>query len=69
MIPPLYARLDSGIMVKHASYWDLTIQTLVGMGADPEDMWTHLQTNDRNHTRGRFDRVVDRARKKRDCTY
>jgi len=69
MIRPLYERLNSGIMVKHASYWDLTIETLVGMGADPEDMWTHLQTNDRNHTRGRFDRVVNRARNKRDCTY
>lgn len=69
MIRPIFERLDSGAMVKHASYWDLTIETLVGMGADPDDMWDHLQTADRNHTRSRFDRLANRAVKKRDCSY
>ena len=69
MIRPIFERLDSGAMVKHASYWDLTIETLVGMGADPDDMWDHLQTSDRNHTRNRFDRLAGRAVKKRDCSY
>lgn len=69
MIKPLFERLDSGVMVKHASYWDLTIETLVGMGADPDEMWNHLQTADRNHTRSRFDRLAGRAVKKRDCSY
>ncbi|MFM9862398.1 MAG: hypothetical protein ACKVRO_02215 [Micropepsaceae bacterium] len=69
MIQPIYERLNSGVMVKHASYWDLTIQTLTGMGADPDEMWGHLQTGDRNHTRQRFSREVARAQKKRDCSY
>jgi hypothetical protein len=69
MIRPIFERLDSGAMVKHASYWDLTIETLVGMGADPDEMWNHLQTADRNHTRSRFDRLAGRAVKKRDCSY
>ena len=56
-------------MVKHASYWDLTINTLVGLGADPEAMWPHLQTDDKNHTKARFDNEVARARKKIDCSY
>jgi hypothetical protein len=69
MIGPIYKRLASGAMVKHGSYWDLTIQTLVGMGAAPDEIWTHLQTNDRNHTQKRFAREVARAKKDRDCTY
>lgn len=69
MITPIYERLASGAMVKHASYWDLTIQTLVGMGADPDEIWTYVQTKDRNHTRKRFEREVTRAQKKRDCLY
>ncbi len=69
MIEPMYERLNAGVMVKYGSYWDLTIQTLVGMGADPDEMWGHLQTNDRNHTRQRFAREVTRAKKKRECTY
>jgi hypothetical protein len=69
MIQPIYERLKAGAMVKHASYWDLTIQTLVGMGADPDEFWTYLQTDDRNHTRQRFTREVARAKKERECTY
>jgi hypothetical protein len=69
MVQPIYERLQAGVMVKHGSYWDLTIQTLVGMGADPDEMWTYLQTNDRKHTAQRFSREVKRAQKKRDCSY
>lgn len=68
-VPMIYKRLDSGVMVKFSSYWDLTINTLVGLGADPEEMWTHLQTSDQNQTRGRFDRNIERARRERDCSY
>ena len=42
---------------------------LVGMGADPDEMWGYLQTKDRNHTRKRFEREVTRAQKRRDCAY
>ena len=69
MIGPMYQRLNAGVMVKYGSYWDLTIQTLVGMGADPDEMWGHLQTDDRNHTQQRFAREVTRAKAKRECTY
>ena len=68
-IPLIYERLDDGTIVKFASYWDMTINTLVSLGADPDEMWNHLQTSDKNHTRERFDREVSRARKKRDCSY
>ncbi|MEQ1867921.1 MAG: hypothetical protein ABL996_25155, partial [Micropepsaceae bacterium] len=67
--PRLLWLMDEAVRVKHASYWDLTIQTLTGMGADPEEMWGHLQTDDRNHTRQRFTREVARAKDKRDCSY
>jgi len=69
MIQPIYERLRTGAMVKHGSYWKLTIQTLVGMGASPDEMWSYLQTKDRNHTRERFARAVARATKDRDCVY
>jgi hypothetical protein len=69
MIQPIYERLNAGAMAKHASYWDLTIHTLIGMGADPDEMWGYLQTADKNHTRRRFDREVARAKKERECTY
>jgi hypothetical protein len=69
MIEPMYERLNAGVMVKYGSYWDLTIQTLVGMGAGRDEMWGHLQTDDRNHTQQRFAREVTRAQKKRECSY
>jgi hypothetical protein len=68
-VPLIYERLDDGTIVKFASYWDMTINTLIGMGAEPDEMWPHLQTSDKNHTRERFDLEVRRARKKRDCSY
>lgn len=68
-IPLLYERLASGTVVKFGPYWKLAINTLVSLGADPDDMWPHLQTSDRNHTRERFDGVVERARKKADCGF
>jgi hypothetical protein len=69
MIEPMYERLNAGVIVKYGSYWDLTIQTLVGMGADPDEIWGHLQTDERNHSQQRFAREVTRAQKKRECSY
>lgn len=68
-IPMLYGRLEDGSVVKFASYWRLTIHTLVGLGADPDEMWTYLQTKDANHTRQRFDAEVRRAQRKVECYY
>jgi hypothetical protein len=69
MIEEIYGHLGSGLMVKRGSYWDLTINTLIGLGADPDEVWSHLQTSDTNHTRERFDREVRRALRERDCSY
>lgn len=68
-IPLLFSRLDSGIVVKFGPYWDLTINTLISLGADPADIWTHIQTENKNHTRKRFDAKVRGAQKKVDCSY
>ena len=67
MVQPFYDRLKDGRIVKFGSYWRLNIHTLTGMGASPEDMWTYLQTDDKNHTRTRMDREVARAKKKVEC--
>ena len=68
-IPLLYERLKDGRMVKYGSYWDMTINTLVSLGADPEEMWTYMQSNEHNYTRERFDSEVRRAQRKVDCSY
>ena len=69
MIGPLLERLDTGVVIKHSSYWRLIIHTLVGMGADPEEIWKHVQTDDQNHTKDRFDGEVVRARNRKECDY
>ena len=69
MIGPLLERLDSGVVVKRNSYWRLIIHTLVRMGADPEEIWKHVQTDDQNHTKERFDNEVVRARNRKECDY
>ena len=68
-IHPIYERLVSGTIVKYGSYWELTIKTLARMGADPDEMWTYLQSGDKNQTRGHFDHAVSRALKREDCAY
>ena len=69
LVQPIYERLDAGTIVKFASYWRLVINTLVAHGANPDDMWLHLQSDDKNMTRERFDFEVARAQEKRDCGY
>lgn len=69
MIQPLLDRLESGVMVKHGSWWRLTVATLTSLGATTDQIWLHLQTNDRNHTRENLDREVARNRKRLDCSY
>lgn len=68
-IRPIYERLAAGTMQKYGAYWGLTIRTLARMGADPEEMWSYLQTSDKNQSRGHFDRQVARALKREDCAY
>ncbi|MCX7303461.1 MAG: hypothetical protein NTV73_03840 [Hyphomicrobiales bacterium] len=68
-VPLLYERLQDGRMVRHGAYWDLTINTLVSLGADPEEAWTYMQSSEQNYTRDRFDSEVRRAQRKIDCSY
>ena len=56
-------------MVKYGSYRDMTINTLVSLGAEPEEMWTYMRSNEQNYTRDRFDSEVVRAQRKVDCSY
>ncbi len=68
-VPMLIQRLDSGQMVKFGSYWDLTVTTLASLGATADEIWPHVQTENQNASRERFDRVVARAARKRDCAF
>lgn len=69
MIQPLLDRLDSGVMVKHGSYWRLTVATLTSLGATSEQIWPRLQTDNANQTRERMDKEIARNRKRLDCSY
>jgi hypothetical protein len=68
-IPALLERLESGKVVKFGSYWRQMVHTLIGLGADPEEIWPYLQTDDTNNTRERFDAEVKRAQRQVDCYY
>ncbi|PAQ00026.1 hypothetical protein LRP31_18240 [Mesorhizobium mediterraneum] len=68
-IEPLLERIRAGIIPLHASYGDLAINTLAGMGADKATLLQAFPAKDRNSNRARFDRVFDKARRKIDCGY
>lgn len=68
-VPMLYERLADGRMVRYGAYWDMTINTLVSLGANPGEMWTDMQSTEPNYTRDRFDAEVRRAQRKVDCSY
>jgi len=68
-VPLLYERLEDGRIVRYGAYWDLTINTLVSLGANPDEMWTYMQSDEKNYARDRFDSQVRRAQKKVDCSY
>ncbi len=68
-VPDLLSRLETRAMPRYERYWKLTIHTLVSLGADPEELWPRLQSDDPNLTRERFDSEARRAAKKLDCYY
>ena len=74
-IQPVCDRLDSGVIANRGSYNQLAIRTLVRMGASPEDIWLHARDKSTNaekeeaKARARFDREVERARKREECWY
>jgi hypothetical protein len=68
-VPLLYERLEDGRVVRYGAYWKMTINTLISLGADPEEAWTYMESTERNYTRDRFDSAVRRAQRKIDCSY
>lgn len=73
MIQPIYDRIDSGVLILDR-YRTLLINTLMSMGAEPEDIWRHIEKNaapDKTATiyveRRRFDSTVAEAQRKIDC--
>lgn len=79
MIEPLFDRLDVGVIANWSSYSDLAVNALVGMGANPEEIWPHVRPKVAGYketleqtvekARRHFDREVKRARSRRDCSY
>lgn len=67
-LAPLLERLDRGELLRNGSYWELTVQTLLRLGAPPEAIWMRSQSADPKE-RKRFDHIVVRARKLPTCTY
>ena len=68
-VPLLYERLEDGRVVQYGAYWKMTINTLISLGADPDEAWTYMESKKQNYTRDRFDSVVRRAQHKIDCSY
>jgi hypothetical protein len=62
MIKPIFEGLDSGTLPKTVE-WQTMIQTLVNLGADPDDIWEHVKSDDRNHSAKNFGWAVARAKK------
>lgn len=68
-VEPFLERIRAGTIPLYASYGDLAINTLAGMGADKERTWHAVSAKDQTIGRGRFDSVFDRAKRKIDCDY
>ncbi|MGX5847018.1 hypothetical protein ACWGTO_08065 [Mesorhizobium sp. PL10] len=68
-VQPFLERIRSGTIPLYAGYGDLAINTLAGLGADKERTWQAVSAKDQTISRGRFDSVFDRAKRKIDCHY
>jgi hypothetical protein len=68
-VAPLLARIDAGLAPMHASYGDLMLNTLVTIGADPEQIRSRFGATAKKEDLGRLDRKLRRARERPDCTY
>lgn len=74
-IQPLFDRWDSGVIANWSSYERLAINTLVRMGAEPEDIWLRVQKKGQNtakdaaRERKDFNRIVQKAMKREECGY
>jgi hypothetical protein len=74
-VQPLFDRLDSGIIRRNSNYSNIAVNALVRMGVPPDEIWAHVKPDapDKNKTmddmRKQFDRDVERARKRVDCSY
>lgn len=61
-IPLIYDRLESGVIVTNGSYLALVIRTLIGMGAEPDEIWKHLPHDEKSLKREMFDQAVKAAK-------
>jgi hypothetical protein len=68
-IQPLLQKWDANMMPRGGSYWRLAIATLTSIGAEPEQVWQHMQSEEKGRNREAFDKEVARARRKPDCGY
>jgi len=64
-VQEIYQRVASDQIAKR--FWEDTIHTLVNLGADPDQIWQHLETFDTDKTRRNFDDAVYRARNNSFC--
>ncbi len=65
-IDMLYARIHAGKAMLFGSHWDLTIHTLIKLGAEPDEIWSHLKTAQPKHrTREHFNVAVETAARPR----
>ncbi|MEM9107133.1 MAG: hypothetical protein AAGC96_15895, partial [Pseudomonadota bacterium] len=68
-IPMIFDRLDSGQIATFGPYWKVTINTLMSIGADPEEIWLHLPKGANNQSREHFDRQVRRSQAEISCGF
>lgn len=70
-VPQIFQRWDSGAVParRNPVIWDLEITTLVRLGADHEEVWKRVRSDDKNHSRRHFNAVVVRAKHDRSCSW
>lgn len=61
IIKQLYDWLDADQTPELKKFWHSTISTLITLGAKPDELWSHMQSENEKNTRKSFDRFVKRA--------
>ena len=75
LIQELYKRIDDGVIAaKYVSSLRLTINTLIALGAEPDELWKHMKPQNNNQVsndevRKFFDYEIGRTKKRISCRY
>lgn len=72
IVSKLYERIDDKRINMRGSYAKSAVATLIGFGADPEEIWQHFEALNSKYlkpNRKRFDHIVSRSKNKLDCSY